>query len=104
MTALGIIGLRRSHGYCANCDLPCFAADGLLGIDSFMTVRAKSMACLAGVNDPFRKADALLAALAGWHVCAEAIRKCCHEGGADARRRRDEVSLTRKEGVQHDTR
>jgi hypothetical protein len=49
------------------------------------------MACLAGVNDPFRKADTLLTALAGWHVCAETIRKCCHQGAADARERRDEL-------------
>lgn len=56
-----------------------------------MTLRAKSMACLAGVNDPFRKADTLLTALAGWHVCAETIRKCCHQGAADARERREEL-------------
>jgi hypothetical protein len=91
MTALGVIDLRRSHGYCTKCDLPCFAADGLLGIDGFMTVRARSMACLAGLNEPFRKADTLLTALAGWHVCAENIRKCCHQGAADARERRDEL-------------
>ncbi len=92
MTALGLIDLHRSHGYCTTCDLPCFAADGLLGIDSFMTVRAKSMAGLAGVNEPFRKADTLLTALAGWHVCAETIRKCCHQAAADARERRDELN------------
>jgi hypothetical protein len=92
MTALGLIDLRRAHGYCTNCDLPCFAADGLLGIDSFLTVRAKSMAGLAGVNEPFRKADTLLTALAGWHVCAETIRKCCHQAAADARERRDELN------------
>jgi hypothetical protein len=57
-----------------------------------MTIRARSMACLAGVNDPFRKADTLLTALAGWHVCAETIRKCCHQGAADARERREELN------------
>lgn len=92
MTALGIIDLRRSHGYCSDCHLPCFAADGLLGIDGFLTVRARSMACLAGINDPFRKADTLLTALAGWHVCAETIRKCCHQGAVDARERREELN------------
>ena len=56
-----------------------------------MTVRAKSMTCLAGINDPFRKADTLLTVLAGWHVCAETIRKCCHQGATDARERRDEL-------------
>jgi hypothetical protein len=91
MTALGLVDLRRSHGYCSACHLPSFAADGLLGIDGFLTARARSMACLAGVNDPFRKADALLAALAGWRVCAETLRRCCHEGADDARERRDEL-------------
>jgi len=92
MTALGLIDLRRSHGYCTKCDLPCFAADGLLGIDGFLTIRATSMACLAGINDPFRKADTLLTALAGWHVCAETIRKCSHQVTADARERRAELA------------
>ena len=91
MTALGLIDLHRSHGYCSACSLPSFAADGLLGIDGFMTVRAKSMACLAGINDPFRKADTLLSALAGWHASAETIRKCCHEVAVDARERRTEL-------------
>ena len=57
-----------------------------------MTVRAQSMVCLAGVNDPFRKALTLLTALAGWHVCAETIRKCCHQAATDARERRDELN------------
>jgi hypothetical protein len=92
MTALGAIDLRRSHGYCSDCHLPRFAADDLIGIDGFLTVRAKSMACLAGVNDPFRKADALLSELAGWRVCAETLRRCCHDSAAAARERRDELA------------
>ena len=91
MTALGLIDLRRSHGYCTDCHLPCFAADTLLGIDGFLTVRAQSMACLAGINEPFRKADKLLSALAGWHVCAETLRECCHASADEARERRDEL-------------
>lgn len=92
MTALGLIDLRRSHGYCPDCRLPCFAADGLLGIDGFLSVRAQGMACLAGVNTPFRKADTLLNALAGWRVCAETLRRCCHDAAAQARERRGELS------------
>lgn len=91
MTALGLIDLRRSHGYCTDCLLPCFAADALLGIGGFLTVRAQSMACLAGVDDPFRKAGTLLSELAGWRVCAETLRKCCHESAGDARERRAEL-------------
>ena len=91
MTALGLIDLRRSHGYCPDCHLPRFAADGLLGIDGFLTLRARGMACLAGVNDPFRKADTLLSELAGWRVCAETLRRCCHDAAAEARERRPEL-------------
>lgn len=92
MSALGRIDLCRSHGYCADCHLPCFAADRLLGISGFLTTRARSMACLAGINDPFRKADVLLSELAGWRLCAEAIRRCCHEAADVARERRDELT------------
>ena len=91
MTAVGLIDLHRSHGYCTDCRLPCFAADTLLGIGGFLTVRAQSMACLAGINDPFRKAGTLLSALAGWRICAETLRKCCHESAGDARERRGEL-------------
>ena len=91
MTALGLIDLRRSHGYCNACRLPCFAADALLGIGGFLTLRARSMACLAGLNDPFRKAGTLLSELAGWRVCAETLRKCCYETASDAREHRAEL-------------
>ena len=91
MTALGLITLRRSHGYCVACRLPCFAADALLGIAGFLTILARSMACLAGLNNPFRKAGTLLATLAGWRVCPEILRKCCHESAGDARECRAEL-------------
>jgi hypothetical protein len=92
MTALGAIDVSRSHAYCKGCDLPGFPADDLLGIDGWMTVRATSMACLAGVNDPFRKADDLLAGLCGWSVCAQTIRLRCHEAASDAREQRSQLS------------
>jgi hypothetical protein len=90
MTALGPLDLCRSHGYCQACGQPGFAADDLLGIDGWMTARARRLACLAGLHDPFRKADDLLAELCGWRVCAETIRRHCHQGAADARACRDQ--------------
>jgi hypothetical protein len=42
------------------------------------------MACLAGVHDPFRKAETLLAELAGWSVDAETLRRLCHATAAQA--------------------
>ena len=65
MTALGPVRLGRSYAACPACDQGSFPADRLLGVVGWLTPRALSMACLAGVADPFRKAEALLAELAG---------------------------------------
>jgi hypothetical protein len=91
MTALGPIDLARSHAYCRLCGQPGFAADALLGIDGWMTTRARGMATLAGVNKPFRPAEDLLLGLAGWTVCCETIRRGCHEAAAQARAHRPQL-------------
>ena len=88
MTALGAIRVERCHGYCHRCGQPEFAADRLLGLQGWLTARARRMACLAGIHDPFRQAEQLLDELAGWSVDAETIRRRCHETAADARRQR----------------
>jgi len=78
MTAAGAIRVERSHGRCRQCGQPGFAADRLLGIDGWLTPRARRLACLAGIHDPFRKAEVLLAELAGWSIDAETLRRHCH--------------------------
>jgi len=88
MTALGAIRIARSHGYCQGCRQPQFAADRLLGLDGWLTARARRMACLAGAHDPFRKAERVLSELAGWSVDAETIRRHCHAEAAGARQQR----------------
>jgi hypothetical protein len=88
MTALGAIRVERCHGYCHRCGQPEFAADRLLGLQGWLTARARRMACLAGIHDPFRQAEQLLDELAGWSVDAETIRRRCHETADDARRQR----------------
>ena len=88
MTAIGAIRLDRWHSRCPDCGEVGFAADGRLGVDGFLTVRARRMACLAGVNDPFRKAEGLLRELSGWAVDAETIRRLTHDAAADATRTR----------------
>lgn len=85
ITALGAVRVERSHAYCRGCGQPGFAADALLGIDGRMTAQAGRMACLAGVHDPFRKAERLLAELAGWSADAETLRRHCHAEAARAR-------------------
>jgi hypothetical protein len=63
-------------------------------VDGFVTRRARRMACLAGVNDPFRKAEALLRELSGWAVDAETVRRLTHtEADAAARTRGDREQL-----------
>lgn len=90
MTAVGAIRLARGHSRCPDCGEVGFAADGRLGVDGFLTARARRMACLAGVSDPFRKAEGLLRELAGWAVDAETLRRLTHAAAADATRTRDE--------------
>jgi hypothetical protein len=69
---------------------PGFAADVLLGLQGRLTDNASRMACLAGLHDPFRKAERLLGELAGWSCDAETIRRLCHHQAKDARRQRAE--------------
>jgi hypothetical protein len=88
MTAVGAIRLERSHGYCRDCQQPQFAVDRLLGLGGWLSARARRMACLAGVHDPFRKAERLLSELAGWSASAEALRRHCHAEAAGARQQR----------------
>lgn len=49
-----------------------------MGVNGWLTVRARRMATLAGVHDPFRKAELLLAELAGWSIDAETLRRYTH--------------------------
>jgi hypothetical protein len=43
MTAVGAIHLERSHGYCKGCEQPRFAADRLLGVNGWLTPRARGV-------------------------------------------------------------
>ena len=94
MTAIGPIRLERWHGRCEPCGQVGFAADLLLGVDGWLTARARRMACLAGLNDPFRKAERLLAELSGWSIDAETLRRYTHsEASAAAEGRAERTAL-----------
>lgn len=84
LTAIGPIRVDRWHGRCEPCGQVGFAADAVLGVDGGLTVRARRMACLAGVTDPFRKAEQVLSELAGWSLDAETLRRYCHAEAAQA--------------------
>jgi hypothetical protein len=88
MTAVGAVHLERSHGYCRDCRQPPFGADRLLGLDGWLTRRARAMADRAGVHDPFRRAESLPHDPAGWSIDAETIRRHCHGDAAAARQAR----------------
>lgn len=88
MTALGPLHLHRSHGYCRHCGQPGFPADEQIGLSSFLTAQACRMVTLAGIDQPFRRAQRVLQELCGWSVCAETIRQVCHQQALRARRHR----------------
>lgn len=90
MTALGAIQLARRHGYCTDGRTPQFPADHLLGLDGWLTSRARSMADRAGIHDPFRQAQTLRHELAGWSLDAETIRRYGHQDAARARKGREQ--------------
>lgn len=86
MTALGLVNLSRP--YRIQSDEGSFPADFALGLDGFLTTQAKRMATLAGVKQPFAKAEGLLEALCGWTVDEETIRRITHETAKAATRTR----------------
>jgi hypothetical protein len=83
MTAIGPIRVGRWHGRC-RCGWVGFAADGVIGSSGWLTVRARRMACRAGLHDPFRKAEGLLLELSGWSVDAETLRRHTHAEATQA--------------------
>ena len=90
MTAVGSAHLERWHSTCPDCAEVGFVADGRLGVTGYLTTRARRMACLAGLNDPFRKAEPLLRELSGWSVDAETLRRLTHTEAGQAARTRDQ--------------
>lgn len=63
MTALGRVRLTREYSCAA--DGGSFVADAALGIDGYLTANARRLATRAGVQQPFAKAQQLLAELCG---------------------------------------
>lgn len=91
-TALGTIEVRRWHSRCGSCGRVGFVTDERLGLDGGLTAQARRMACLAGIHEPFRKAERILQELAGWSLDAETLRRLCH---AETRQRRPRVAHRR---------
>ena len=82
--------MDRRYFTCPACGQGDFGADRVLGLDGYLTAAARRMACLAGVQQSFAKAETLLTELAGWDLDDETIRRLCHAEAARATARRDE--------------
>ncbi len=90
MTAVGPVTVQRTYFTCAMCQQGEFAADRILGLNGYLTPGACRMACLAGVQQSFARAEQLLTELAGWHVDDETIRRVCHQTAQQAHATREE--------------
>ena len=88
MTAMGQVKLSRS--YVSQSGEGSFPADDDLGIDGYLTTQARRMATLAGVKQPFAKAELLLDELCGWQLDDETIRLITHAAAKQASAEREE--------------
>ena len=96
MTALGPIPATRYHGRCRACHRVSRPADRVIGLNGWLTRRARRMVCRAGLDRarrwvctvgldrPFRQAEGLLQELSGWSVDAETVRRITHEEASAA--------------------
>lgn len=90
MTAVGPVEVRRTYFTCGVCQQGEFGADRVLGIDGYLTPGARRMACLAGVQQSFARAEQLLDELAGWQLDEETIRRLCHQTAQKAQAQREQ--------------
>jgi hypothetical protein len=96
VTAVGPIQVRRTYFACAVCKQGAFGADRILGMDGSLTQGARRMACLAGVQQSFARAEQLLDELAGWQLDNETIRRVCHQTAQQAHEQRQERSTAER--------
>jgi hypothetical protein len=82
--------VRRTYFSCGVCEQGEFGADRILGIEGYVTTGACRMACLAGVQQSFARAEQLLDELAGWQLDDETIRRLCHATAQRAHAEREQ--------------
>lgn len=81
-TALGPVQVSRDYSWHAG-DGGTFRADAVLGLDGFLTLQARRLVTLAGVEHSFARGQQVLREMCGWQVDDEVIRRTTH---AEARR------------------
>jgi hypothetical protein len=79
MTAVGLITVTRTYFHCSICKQGEFGSDGVLGINGFVTLGARRIATLLGIQHSFAKAEFTLSETVGWKLDDDTIRKLCHE-------------------------
>jgi hypothetical protein len=90
LTAVGRIAVERRYFCCPRCAQGDFGADRILGLEGYVTVAARRMACLLGVQQSFARAQRALTEVAGWELDDNTIRQLCHASAAEAQARRGE--------------
>lgn len=55
-----------------------FRADGILGLEGFLTLQARRLVTLAGIDHSFARAQQVLHEMCGWQVDDEVIRQTTH--------------------------
>ncbi len=76
MTALGRVELTRM--YVVGDGVNEYPADATLGIDGYVTLRAKRLVVRAGVHESFAKAQQMIGEFCGWTLDDETIRRITH--------------------------
>lgn len=69
-----------------------FRVDSVLGLDGFLTLQARRLVTLLGVEQSFARAQQMLQELCGWQVDDEVIRQTTHAEAQRAVRHRPERS------------
>jgi hypothetical protein len=90
MTAIGPVAVTRTYFQCSTCKQGEFGGDRVLGIEGFVTLGARRIATLLGIQNSFAKAEFTLAETVGWKLDDDTIRKLCHETARHATKTREE--------------
>ena len=101
-TALGPVSVTREYSWHPTAG-GVFPADDALGVDGSLTRQARRLVTLAGVEHSFARAQQMLAALCGWQVDDEVIRRTTHaearRAAADRPDRTDAAAFARAPGA-----
>ena len=82
LTAAGTVSLQRVYFVCRVCRMGTHPWDERLGVDGFVSPRARRLLCLAGASWSYDASAKFLQELCGLSVSDNTIRDVCQEEGA----------------------